>query len=65
MRVIGRAADKAFLDFEMDDALARQPSGDFLDFGHDFGADAVAWKDEEIVMRHVRLSLQGQTGSER
>ena len=39
MRVIGRAADEAFLDFEMNDALARQPGRDFFDFGHDLGAD--------------------------
>ena len=62
MRVVGRAADKAFLDFEMDNALARQPSHDFLDFGHDLGADAVARKDKEIVASHVRLSLNGQRG---
>jgi hypothetical protein len=42
VNAIGRAAHKSFFDHEMNDALARKPSRDFLDFGHDLGADAIA-----------------------
>jgi hypothetical protein len=39
MRVIGRAAGKAFFDFEMDKALPGKPRGNFLGFRDDLGAD--------------------------
>jgi hypothetical protein len=42
MNVICRAADKPLFDLETDNAFARKPSRDFLDFGHDLGANAVA-----------------------
>ncbi len=58
VNVIGGAADKAFFDFEMDNSFAREPSGDFLDLGHDLGADAVARKNEKLIMSHALRSMK-------
>ena len=58
VNVISGAADKPPFDFEMNDAFARQPSGDFLDFGHDLGAYAITGQNEKFEMRHVRLIHQ-------
>jgi hypothetical protein len=73
-----RAAHKSFFDLEMNDALARKPSRDFLDFCHDLGADAVArgWRRSRrkevrrATRRHfsaedkIRVVLEGLRGEE-
>ena len=57
VRVVGAAADQARLGFELRQAEARAGCRDLLDFGHHFGADAVAGEKEELVSRHDAPSL--------
>ena len=53
MRVVGAAADQAFLDLEFGDALAVEMIDNLLEFGHNLGADAIARKEQELESRHV------------
>ena len=53
MRVVGAAADQAFLDLEFGDALAIEMIDNLLEFGHNLGADAIARKEQELESRHV------------
>ncbi len=55
VRVIGRAADEALLDLEPGEALGLKMRDDLFDLGHDFGADAVAGKKEEMIGGHGEL----------
>ena len=52
VRVIGAAADQPLLGLERADALLVEEGDEALDLGHDFGADAVAGEQKEIVGRH-------------
>ena len=53
MLVVGAAADQSFFDLETGDALAIEMIDNLLEFGHNFGADAVARKEQELESRHV------------
>ena len=55
MGIIGTAANQAAGRFESGDALGIEPGDDVLDFLHHFRADAVAWKQEQIMGGHVRF----------
>ena len=52
MLVVGAAADQAFLDLEIGDALAVEMIDNLLEFGHNLGADAIARKEQELESRH-------------
>ncbi len=53
MLVVGATADQSLFDLEFGDALAVEMIDNLLEFGHNFGADAVARKEQELESRHV------------
>jgi hypothetical protein len=53
--IIGAAADEIFRHVEMDIALLTEPTDDFLDLGHHFGANAVAGEDKNGRVCHGLL----------
>ena len=61
--VVGAAADQALLDLEPRASLAREKRCDLLDFGHHFGSDAVAGKQEKFVGGHESPCVGGDPDS--
>ena len=56
--VVGASADQVFRDVEQDAATRAHPADDLFHLGHDFGADAVAGKDEERGVGHRARSVR-------
>jgi hypothetical protein len=52
MCIVAAAADQTLLGLECAHLMRIHPRDEFLDLGHDLGANAIAWKKKELVSRH-------------
>ena len=52
VRVVAAAADQPFLGLERAHAVRVHPGDELFHLGHDFGADAVAGEQQELVGGH-------------
>ena len=65
MRVIGRAADQAFFEFERGEARFGNNACDLFDFRRHFGTDAVARQKQDFIAGHIAplFHFRARTGS--